>query len=64
MAASSAVYSLDLIRTLSKDVDAKAVGCTAKVNLTVRDWVSIDFQTYYMRQYTSKGDLYVEVAGF
>ena len=60
-AISSAIYNLDVIRALSKDTDVRAVSCTAKFAVTVRDWGSAEGQANYMAQYTSDGKLYVEV---
>jgi hypothetical protein len=57
----NATYSLDLIRTTSKDVDVKAVSCGAKLIVTVPDFGGAEMQTSYMVQYTSEGKLYVEM---
>jgi hypothetical protein len=56
-----ATYKPALIRTLSKDIDARAVSCIAQISVTVLDWGSADVQANYMAQYTSDDKLYVEI---
>ena len=57
-------YNLDTIRTMSKNNETKAVACRAKLTIRVPDWGSAETQTNYTAQYTSEGELYVEIQSF
>jgi len=61
-AAASASWKVELIRTLSKNPETQAVSCVAKVSVTAPGWDDwAERQVNYTAQYTTEGQLYVEV---